>query len=242
MSLRVPGIALAIVGIGLLLAGFVLLEKNRPEQFDAAQSEITAFGGRDDIGNLLGLKERNQLHERKRREGREFMIWGAACLVLLGSCVGASRYLRVVGARRVDSSGPSAQSVPAELLGGGIGSLALIGGLVGFLLRPSNPIVGQLPLVTVLTRGSSLTGLDSLLVPLAERSFKYVAAGTVVGLLVGAAALPRLLQQTLDHYLTGVDDREKALDTLVEHSLKAVMVVCVIAGLIFLVFTLTEEA
>ena len=40
---------------------------------------------------------------------------------------------------------------------------AAIGGFLGFLLRPSVPLVGPLPFETVITRGANLTGLDSLL-------------------------------------------------------------------------------
>jgi hypothetical protein len=60
----------------------------------------------------------------------------------------------------------------------------LIGGTVGFLLRPSIPLLGQLPLTTVLTRGSNLTGLDLILKGTAEQSFNYL----LIGLLLGAVA------------------------------------------------------
>jgi len=64
------------------------------------------------------------------------------------------------------------------LLGAGVG------GLVGFLLRPSVVIIGQLPFSTVITRGSNLSGLDTLLKGAAETSFNYI----LVGVLLGAAA------------------------------------------------------
>lgn len=40
----------------------------------------------------------------------------------------------------------------------------LIGGLLGFLMRPSAFLVGQLPFEMVITRGSALSEMDQLLV------------------------------------------------------------------------------
>jgi hypothetical protein len=66
---------------------------------------------------------------------------------------------------------------------------ALIGATVGFLFRPSVPLVGQLDLPTVLTRGTRLTGLDTMLQSAAERSFNYLAGGALAGAaLLGVAA------------------------------------------------------
>ena len=62
---------------------------------------------------------------------------------------------------------------------------AAIGGYLGFLLRPSVPLVGPLPFETVITRGANLTGLDSLLRGVAETSFNYMLVGVVAGALVG---------------------------------------------------------
>jgi hypothetical protein len=62
----------------------------------------------------------------------------------------------------------------------------IAGAFIGFLLRPSIPIIEkQLPLGTVLLRGSNLTGLDQALIPLAEKSFNFVLAGAIIGLVVG---------------------------------------------------------
>lgn len=61
----------------------------------------------------------------------------------------------------------------------------LIGGAVGFLLRPSVPLMGQLPFTTVITRGANLRGLDQLLLGYARSSFNYVVAGVVLGGIVG---------------------------------------------------------
>jgi hypothetical protein len=61
----------------------------------------------------------------------------------------------------------------------------LIGSVVGFLLRPGVPFIGQLPFGTVITRGTNLQGLDQLLVGYARTSFNYLIAGIVVGAVVG---------------------------------------------------------
>jgi hypothetical protein len=59
-----------------------------------------------------------------------------------------------------------------------------LGGVVGFLLRPSVPLIGQLPLETVIARGSNLSGLDSTLGSTAERSFAYMVVGAMIGAIV----------------------------------------------------------
>ena len=61
------------------------------------------------------------------------------------------------------------------------------GAIVGFLLRPSITLVGQLPLGVVLTRGATLKGLDVMLKPFAETSFNYIIVGALIGLGAGIA-------------------------------------------------------
>jgi hypothetical protein len=51
-------------------------------------------------------------------------------------------------------------------------------------LRPSVPIIGQLPFEHVITAGANLSGLDVLMKGYAQTSFNYL----LVGLLVGACA------------------------------------------------------
>jgi hypothetical protein len=68
-----------------------------------------------------------------------------------------------------------------------IGGL-LVGGVVGFLLRPGVPFVGQLSFSTVITRGTNLHGLDQLLVGYARTSFNYLVAGTIAGAVIGLIA------------------------------------------------------
>jgi hypothetical protein len=61
----------------------------------------------------------------------------------------------------------------------------IIGGAVGFLLRPSAMLIGQLPFGTVITRGASLQGLDMILVATAQTSFNVMLAGAIVGAAIG---------------------------------------------------------
>lgn len=61
----------------------------------------------------------------------------------------------------------------------------LIGGGIGFALRPSVPFIGQLPFEVVITQGSNLRGLDQVLVHTAQISFTYMMAGAVLGTLGG---------------------------------------------------------
>ena|SRR5579883_79595 len=55
------------------------------------------------------------------------------------------------------------------------------GSVISFLMRPAVPFVGQLPLDTVLARGTNLQGLDRLLVSVAETSFNYLVLGAILG-------------------------------------------------------------
>ena len=66
-----------------------------------------------------------------------------------------------------------------------ISALGAFGAFIGFLLRPSVTLVGQLPFSVVITRGSQLRGLDQILVSAAETSFNYVLAGFLLGVVVG---------------------------------------------------------
>src|ERR1700683_5328842 len=47
----------------------------------------------------------------------------------------------------------------------------MLGGIIGYLTRPSALLVGQLPFGTVITGGAGLQGLDQLLAPVAQQSF-----------------------------------------------------------------------
>ena len=61
-----------------------------------------------------------------------------------------------------------------------------VGGFIGYLLRPSHPYIGQLPLETIITRGAKLDEFDSFLYgPMAEVSFNYIVVGAILGLFIG---------------------------------------------------------
>ncbi|MDT5060558.1 MAG: hypothetical protein QOH63_1017 [Acidobacteriota bacterium] len=69
----------------------------------------------------------------------------------------------------------------------GLGFLGfLIGGIIGFLLRPSAPFIGQLPFEIVITQGSNLRGLDQVLAPIAQASFMTMIEGAILGVVSGA--------------------------------------------------------
>jgi hypothetical protein len=68
----------------------------------------------------------------------------------------------------------------------GLGSAGfLVGGLIGFLLRPAAFLVGQLPFEHVISRGASLKGMDQLLVPIAQQSFNTTLIGAIIGATAG---------------------------------------------------------
>ena len=79
------------------------------------------------------------------------------------------------------------EAIPRELSKGAIILTSvhvgiLIGGIVGFLLRPAaDELAGQLQFTTVITRGEYLNGAEQLLVPLAQRSFNVLMAGAITG-------------------------------------------------------------
>src|SRR5438105_439251 len=59
-----------------------------------------------------------------------------------------------------------------------------IGALAEYILHPANILVGQLPFIVVIMRGTFLTGLDTILVPLARESFNCIFFGLVVGAVI----------------------------------------------------------
>lgn len=62
-----------------------------------------------------------------------------------------------------------------------------LGGIIGFLVRPPVPLVGKLPFEVVITRGSTLEGMDRMLVSSAQTSFNYILVGLLLGGVVGFA-------------------------------------------------------
>jgi hypothetical protein len=71
------------------------------------------------------------------------------------------------------------------IIGLAIGGL-VVGGVLGFLFRPSAFLVGQLSFNHVISRGTSLTGMDQILIPLAQKSFNIMFAVAIVGAIAGA--------------------------------------------------------
>ena len=63
----------------------------------------------------------------------------------------------------------------------------VIGGLAGFLFRPSAFLIGQLPFDVVVTRGVFLQGIDRVMVGLAESSFNQMLVMACIGAAVGLA-------------------------------------------------------
>lgn len=81
----------------------------------------------------------------------------------------------VVGVIVVSKSG---RTVRMAALGG------LVGAVLGILVRPSVPLIGQLPVGIVITGGATLNGVDVLLKSTAEQSFNYMMIGALFGGLV----------------------------------------------------------
>jgi len=90
------------------------------------------------------------------------------------------------------AAGVAALLVATKLKTGGVIGLALLGALLGavlgFLFRPDVPLVGQLPLSVVVSRGASLNGVDILLRSTAEESFNYLVIGAILGAVIMAGA------------------------------------------------------
>lgn len=98
----------------------------------------------------------------------------------LGQCGIALGYLGIVTTAKLTTSRGAA--------GAGFGAAgAVLGGLAGFLLRPST-VVGPLPFETVRLRGSNLQGLDGILLrPAARTSSNMMVAGIIIGAVAGWA-------------------------------------------------------
>jgi ABC-type Fe3+ transport system permease subunit len=93
--------------------------------------------------------------------------------------------------RRRAQSEREGQGIPRSVGNAGIGLWILVGffvgSLIGYLVRPSIPIIGQLPFESVVSRGSTLRGADQLFISVAQSSFNYLLFGGIVGGLVMGA-------------------------------------------------------
>lgn len=70
----------------------------------------------------------------------------------------------------------------------GVGGF-LAGAFIGFLYRPPAFLIGQLPFRYVISRGTTLKGLDQMYIPVAETSFNYLLGGGIIGAILGVAAI-----------------------------------------------------
>jgi Short C-terminal domain len=61
----------------------------------------------------------------------------------------------------------------------------IIGGGIGFLIRPANMLTGQIDFATMITCGQNLTGLNTLLKEQATTSFAMFVGGVVIGGIIG---------------------------------------------------------
>jgi hypothetical protein len=80
--------------------------------------------------------------------------------------------------------GGKMKSTKAAVIGIGFAG-CLAGGFVGFLLRPSAFLVGQLPFQHVISRGESLQGVERVMMTMARDSFNIMMSGAVIGLIAG---------------------------------------------------------
>lgn len=78
-----------------------------------------------------------------------------------------------------DSAKPSGDTNRYVILG------LILGATLGYLLRPSILLIGQLPFGVVITRGATLQGLDIVFKATAEASFNYVFIGLIAGGIIG---------------------------------------------------------
>src|SRR5579871_6691517 len=104
---------------------------------------------------------------------------------MVGRSLGSHRGLS--GVPRVNTSLYDVTDMAANRSSGAGFALVglVVGGIVGFLLRPSVPLLGQLPFETVITRGANLNGLNQLLIPTAQKSFNILLAGAILGAILG---------------------------------------------------------
>lgn len=146
----------------------------------------------------------------------------AAILTALGVAGGIWVYIRMANApsnvthNLTESAGVLGYQM-VTLLGGGVSAIllviglmrllprlikadtgwilgALLGGFIAYLMRPSLPLIGQLPFEIVITAGTQLKGLDTMLVGAARESCLILVVGVILGAVVGTIIGPILLK------------------------------------------------
>jgi hypothetical protein len=65
----------------------------------------------------------------------------------------------------------------------------LAGAFIGYVYRPSAFLIGQLPFKHVISRGTTLKGIDQVYIAFAEKSFNYLLAGGIMGAILGIIAV-----------------------------------------------------
>ena len=61
------GTFILIIGVIIMIAGVLEYASSQPIKFDPAKSEMTPFGGRNDLGNLLNVQTSNLGREVSRK-------------------------------------------------------------------------------------------------------------------------------------------------------------------------------
>lgn len=78
------GIYILILGLIMIIYGGLKYASNQPEKFDQSKSEMTPFGGRNDLGNLFNVKVGNMEREVGRRAATGCAIIGLAVSIFGG--------------------------------------------------------------------------------------------------------------------------------------------------------------
>ena len=110
-------------------------------------------------------------------DGTKFCGQCGQALAATQSPVTTSTVATLTAPPQVSTSRPRASPRTTLVLAIGF----FVGGLIGFLMRPSVLLIGQLPFGTVVSRGSALSGIDQLLVPTAQQSFNVMMLGALIG-------------------------------------------------------------
>jgi len=148
--------------------------------FVAKQATSSGFIGRMSLNDIA-----TQLSEKKISENfiaTEITDWSYDDLIAKPD-VQWETVSQLLERMRLQKSQPSEPDFRKYIaVGAGVGLF------IGFLLRPSVALVGQLPFTAVITRGAMLQGLDQMLVPAAQTSFNYMLVGGIVGVVAGFLA------------------------------------------------------
>jgi hypothetical protein len=147
-----------------------------------------------------GIHEISFIYEKPKR--RIAMGWECACGIInsdgSSKCKGCGwtrTQSKEFYERNIATQGVSPSSIGDDTVKDYMGLFTFIGfilgAFMGFIARPTIPLLGQLPFMVVVTRGAYLQGADRLLIGVAETSFNYMLIGgigmAVLGLIVGNA-------------------------------------------------------